>query len=62
MKEVKEKKEVKENTIKIRMSNSDLRNLKKISRESKIKNDSETIRMLIKKGVKELSKQKNIFE
>lgn len=62
MKEVKEKKEVKENTIKIRMSNSDIKNLKKISRVSKIKNHSETIRLLIENKVKELNKQKDIFE
>ena len=59
MKEVKEKKE---NTVKIRMSNSDIKNLKKISKQSKMNSYSEVIRTLIESKVKELNKQKNIFE
>ena len=47
--------------LRVRMSNSDLKNLKKIAKVLKV-NDSETIRLLIESKVKELNKQKNIFE
>ena len=47
--------------LRVRMSNSDLKNLKKIAKILKV-NDSETIRLLIESKVKELNKQKNIFE
>ena len=47
--------------LRVRMSNSDLKNLKKIAMVLKV-NDSETIRLLIESKVKELNKQKNIFE
>ena len=57
----KEKKEVKDHMFKVRMSNGDLKDLKKISKVLKI-SDSETIRKLIESKTKELSKQKNIFE
>ena len=61
MKEVLDKKEPLENTFKLRMSKTDLKNLKKIAKILKV-NDSETIRLLIESKVKELNKQKNIFE
>ena len=57
----KEKKEVKENMFKVRMSNTDLKELKKISKVLKV-SDSETIRKLIESKSKELKMQKNIFE
>lgn len=57
----KEKKEVKENMFKVRMSNTDLKELKKISKVLKV-SDSETIRKLIESKSKELKLQKNIFE
>ena len=47
-----------ENIIK---NDSDLKNLNKISKILKITN-SETIRLLIESKIKELNKQKNIFE
>lgn len=53
--------ENKDYMLRVRMSNSDLKNLKKIAKILKV-NDSETIRLLIESKVKELSKQKNIFE
>lgn len=55
-------KENKDFMLRVRMSNSDLKNLKKISKQSKINSYSEVIRTLIESKVKELSKQKNIFE
>ena len=61
MKEIKEIKEIKDSTFKIRMSKSDVKNLKKIARTLKVSN-AETIRLLIESKVKELNKQKNIFE
>jgi hypothetical protein len=53
--------ENKDYMLRVRMSNSDLKNLKKIAKILKV-NDSETIRLLIESKVKELNKQKNIFE
>ena len=61
MKEKKEIKEIKDFTFKFRMSKTDTRNLKKIARTLKV-SDSETLRLLIESKVKELNKQKNIFE
>lgn len=58
---IQEKKEVKENMFKVRMSDKDLKDLNKISKVLKVSN-SETIRKLIESKTKELSKQKNIFE
>ena len=45
----------------VRMSNMDLKQLNKISKILKSSN-SETIRLLIETKIKELNKQKNIFE
>ena len=53
--------ENKDYMLRVRMSNSDVKNLKKIAKILKV-NDSETIRLLIESKVKELNKQKNIFE
>lgn len=53
--------ENKDYMLRVRMSNSDLKNLKKIAKILKV-TDSETIRLLIESKVKELNKQKNIFE
>lgn len=61
MKEIKEKEENKDISFKFRMSKTDVKNLKKIAKVLKV-NDSETIRLLIESKVKELSKQKNLFE
>jgi hypothetical protein len=61
MKEIKEKEENKDISFKFRMSKTDAKNLKKIAKVLKV-NDSETIRLLIESKVKELSKQKNLFE
>jgi len=61
MKEIKEKEENKDISFKFRMSKTDAKNLKKIAKVLKVK-DSETIRLLIESKVKELSKQKNLFE
>ena len=59
--QIKEKKIRKDNIFKLRMNDSDLKNLNKISKILKITN-SETIRLLIESKIKELNKQKNIFE
>ena len=55
------KKDVKENVVRLRMTNSDLKNLKKISRQLKV-TDSQAIRLLIESKANELNKQKDIFE
>ena len=47
--------------LRVRMTNTDVKNLKKIAKILKV-TDSETIRLLIESKVKELNKQKNIFE
>lgn len=59
--QIKEKKITKDYIFKVRMNDSDIRNLNKISKLLKITN-SETIRLLIESKIKELNKQKNIFE
>ena len=59
--QIKEKKIRKDNIFKLRMNDSDLKNLNKISKILKITN-SETIRLLIESKIKELNKKKNIFE
>lgn len=59
--QVKEKKIRKDNIFKLRMNDIDLKNLNKISKILKSSN-SETIRLLIESKIKELNKQKNIFE
>ena len=59
--QIKEKKIRKDNIFKLRMNDSDLKNLNKISKILKSSN-SETIRLLIESKIKELNKQKNIFE
>jgi len=59
--QIKEKKIRKDNIFKLRMNDIDLKNLNKISKILKISN-SETIRLLIESKIKELNKQKNIFE
>ena len=53
--------ENKDYMLRVRMSNMDLKQLNKISKILKSSN-SETIRLLIESKIKELSKQKNIFE
>lgn len=53
--------ENKDYMLRVRMTNTDVKNLKKIAKILKV-NDSETIRLLIESKVKELNKQKNIFE
>ena len=59
--QIKEKKIRKDNIFKLRMNDIDLKNLNKISKILKSSN-SETIRLLIESKIKELNKQKNIFE
>ncbi len=53
--------ENKDYMLRVRMSTMDLKQLNKISKILKSSN-SETIRLLIESKIKELSKQKNIFE
>lgn len=53
--------ENKDYMLRVRMTNTDVKNLKKIAKILKV-TDSETIRLLIESKVKELNKQKNIFE
>lgn len=53
--------ENKDYMLRVRMSNMDLKQLNKISKILKSSN-SETIRLLIESKIKELNKQKNIFE
>jgi hypothetical protein len=53
--------ENKDYMLRVRMSNMDLKQLNKISKILKSSN-SETIRLLIETKIKELNKQKNIFE
>jgi hypothetical protein len=53
--------ENKDYMLRVRMSNVDLKQLNKISKILKSSN-SETIRLLIESKIKELNKQKNIFE
>ncbi len=53
--------ENKDYMLRVRMSMDDKKNLKKISKLLKV-SDSETIRTLIESKIKELNKQKNIFE
>ncbi len=53
--------ENKDYMLRVRMSNVDLKQLNKISKILKSSN-SETIRLLIGSKIKELNKQKNIFE
>ena len=53
--------ENKDYMLRVRMSNDDKKNLKKIAKLLKT-SDAETIRTLIECKIKELDKQKNIFE
>ena len=53
--------ENKDYMLRVRSSNVDLKQLNKISKILKSSN-SETIRLLIESKIKELNKQKNIFE
>ena len=53
--------ENKDYMLRVRMSTMDLKQLNKISKILKSSN-SETIRLLIETKIKELNKQKNIFE
>ena len=53
--------ENKDYMLRVRMSTMDLKQLNKISKILKSSN-SETIRLLIESKIKELKKQKNIFE
>ena len=53
--------ENKDYMLRVRMSTMDLKQLNKISKILKSSN-SETIRLLIESKIKELNKQKNIFE
>lgn len=53
--------ENKDYMLRVRMTNDDKKNLKKIAKVLKA-SDSETIRTLIESKIKELDKQKNIFE
>jgi len=55
------KKESKDYMLRVRMNVDNLKDLNKISKLLKNSN-SETIRLLIESKIKELSKQKNIFE
>jgi uncharacterized Ntn-hydrolase superfamily protein len=56
-----EKSENKSNMFKVRMSDDDIKDLKRIAKSLKA-SDSETVRTLIKSKIQELNKQKNIFE
>lgn len=56
-----EKSENKSNMFKVRMSDDDIKDLKRIAKSLKT-SDSETVRTLIKSKIQELNKQKNIFE
>ncbi len=51
----------KDHMLKVRMSNDDIKDLKRIAKTLKA-TDSETVRTLIKSKIQELNKQKNIFE
>lgn len=55
------KKESKDYMLRVRMNVDNLKDLNKISKLLKNSN-SETIRLLIESKIKELNKQKNIFE
>jgi uncharacterized Ntn-hydrolase superfamily protein len=56
-----EKSENKSNMFKVRMSDDDIKDLKRIAKTLKA-SDSQTVRTLIKSKIQELNKQKNIFE
>ena len=56
-----EKSENKSNMFKVRMSDDDIKDLKRIAKSLKA-SDSQTVRTLIKSKIQELNKQKNIFE
>lgn len=56
-----EKSENKSNMFKVRMSDDDIKDLKRIAKSLKA-SDSETVRTLIKSKIQELNKQKNIFD
>jgi hypothetical protein len=56
-----EKSENKSNMFKVRMSDDDIKDLKRIAKTLKA-SDSKTVRTLIKSKIQELNKQKNIFE
>ena len=56
-----EKSENKSNMFKVRMSDDDIKDLKRIAKTLKA-SDSQTVRTLIKLQIKELNKQKNIFD
>jgi hypothetical protein len=53
--------ENKDYMLRVRMTNEDVRDLKRIAKSLKA-SDSETVRTLIKLQIKELNKQKNIFD
>ena len=53
--------ENKDHMLKVRMSNDDIKDLKRISKTLKA-TDSETVRTLIRSKITELNKQKNIFD
>lgn len=56
-----EKSENKSNMFKVRMSDDDIKDLKRIAKSLKA-SDSEIVRTLIKSKIQELNKQKNIFD
>ena len=56
-----EKSENKSNMFKVRMSDDDIKDLKRIAKTLKA-SDSQTVRTLIKSKIQELNKQKNVFE
>ena len=53
--------ENKDYMLRVRMTNEDVRDLKRIAKSLKA-SDSVTVRTLIKLQIKELNKQKNIFD